>query len=238
MKLTRKWQLLPVMMDFCLRRKFNINMKIKKAIVFLILLSVSLISYRAFCEELPEVGKVVWVDDGDTFVLEGGEKVRLLGINCPEKPHKDKPGECFGYEATRFAIKLLKRKKVRLEYDRIKRDRYHRLLAYVFLPSGEMANAIIVRKGFGYVLTVPPNKKYRARLLRAQRLALDENLGMWKHCKPEKEEYYYIGNLRSYIFHRPSCKFGKMTSSKNVITFSTRKQAFYQGFAPCRRCKP
>ncbi len=213
-------------------------MRNRKIAVLFVLIATVFVACSLPAENLPRTATVVWVDDGDTVVLKGGERVRLLGINCPEKAHGDIPGECFGKEATKFAIRLLKRKKVHLEYDRVKRDRYHRLLAYIFLPAGEMANEIIVRKGYGYVLTVPPNTKYRKRLLRAQRLALDQNIGMWKHCKPKREEYYYIGNLRSYIFHRPSCKFGKMTASRNIIIFSTRKQAFYQGFAPCRRCKP
>ncbi len=210
----------------------------KKFFFLIAIIFVLFIPFATLGGTLPKTGTVVWIADGDTFHLQNGEKVRLLGINCPEKRHKDKPGECYGYEATRFAIKLLKRKKVRLEYDKIKRDRYHRLLAYVYLPSGQMVNVIMVRKGYAHVLTIRPNTRYRDRLLRAQRMALDENIGIWKHCKPEKEEYYYIGNLRSLIFHRPNCKFGRMTSSKNVIIFSTRKQAFYQGFAPCRRCKP
>ncbi len=213
--------------------------KTLKRTAVLFVLIITFCNVRAtFCKGLPHEGLVVWVNDGDTFVLQGGERVRLVGINCPEKPHNNKPGECFGIEATRFAIKLLKNKTVKLEYDRVKRDHYHRLLAYVFLPSGKMANVILVRKGFAYVLTVPPNKKYRSRLLEAQRFALDENRGMWKECEPEKKEYYYVGSLRSHIFHRPGCRFGKMISSKNIIIFPSRKQAFYQGFAPCRRCKP
>ena len=204
----------------------------------MIFLGILLVPLLAFCKGLPHTGRVIWVDDGDTFVLANGERVRLVGINCPEKAHGRRPGECFGIEATRFAIRLLKNKTVMLEYDKVKRDRYHRLLAYVFLPSGDMVNLILVRKGFAHVMTIPPNTKYRPQLLRAQRLALDENVGLWAHCRPEKKEYYYVGSLKSHIFHRPSCKFGHMISSRNIIVFPTRKQAFYQGFSPCRRCKP
>ena len=75
--------------------------------------------------------RVKWVNDGDTIVLTNGQRVRYIGINTPEIAHKDQPAEPYGYAAKKYHIKLVYRKQVRLEYDRNRKDRYGRLLAYV-----------------------------------------------------------------------------------------------------------
>ena len=71
--------------------------------------------------------KVVWIVDGDTIILDNKEHVRLIGIDAPEKK------EPYYRRATRFLIKLAKGKRVRLEFDRENRDKFGRLLAYVYL---------------------------------------------------------------------------------------------------------
>lgn len=75
-----------------------------------------------------EVGKVI---DGDTVALENGPRVRLLGINAPEVPHRDHAGEPFGEEAKARLNSLLKGKRVFLHYDDKRLDRYQRQLAYL-----------------------------------------------------------------------------------------------------------
>ena len=70
-----------------------------------------------------------------------------------------------------------------------------------------------------------------------QRQALKEKKGMWSLpvVKPEK---FYIGNKRSWIFHRPHCQFGRKTAAGNRLRFRDRYEALYHGFSPGRRCKP
>ena len=181
--------------------------------------------------------KVHWVDDGDTIVVAGGERVRYLGINTPEVAHKDEPGEPFGDEAKDFNKKLVQGRWINLELAEQQRDHYGRLLAYVFLADGTFVNGELVRQGYAHLLRKQPKLHYWERLLALQRQALKEKKGMWSLpvVKPEK---FYIGNKRSWIFHRPHCQFGRKTTAGNRLRFRDRYEALYHGFSPGRRCKP
>jgi micrococcal nuclease len=90
--------------------------------------------------------RVNWVIDGDTVVLSNGQKVRYIGINAPELAHDGHKAEPYGDEAKRFNASLVDRKKVRLEFDKERNDRYERLLAYVFLKDGTFVNAEILSR--------------------------------------------------------------------------------------------
>ncbi len=181
--------------------------------------------------------KVRWVDDGDTIVVAGGERVRYLGINTPEVAHKDEPGEPFGDEAKAFNKKLVQGRWINLELAEQQRDPYGRLLAYVFLADGTFVNGKLVRQGYAHLLRKQPKLRYWERLLALQRQALKKKKGMWSLpvVKPEK---FYIGNKRSWIFHRPHCQFGRKTAAGNRLRFRDRYEALYHGFSPGRRCKP
>jgi endonuclease YncB( thermonuclease family) len=181
--------------------------------------------------------KVRWVDDGDTIVVAGGERVRYLGINTPEVAHKDEPGEPFGDEAKAFNKKLVQGRWINLELAEQQRDPYGRLLAYVFLADGTFVNGELVRQGYAHLLRKQPKLRYWERLLALQRQALKKKKGMWSLpvVKPEK---FYIGNKRSWIFHRPHCQFGRKTAAGNRLRFRDRYEALYHGFSPGRRCKP
>jgi micrococcal nuclease len=76
------------------------------------------------------------VIDGDTILLVNEERVRLIGVDTPETKHPQKPVERFGKEAYLFTKSMVEGKNVRLEYDQQRRDKYKRLLAYVYLPVG------------------------------------------------------------------------------------------------------
>ncbi|MBW2720798.1 MAG: thermonuclease family protein, partial [Deltaproteobacteria bacterium] len=162
--------------------------------------------------------KVHWVDDGDTIVVAGGERVRYLGINTPEVAHKDEPGEPFGDEAKAFNKKLVQGRWINLELAEQQRDPYGRLLAYVFLADGTFVNGELVRQGYAHLLRKQPKLRYWERLLALQRQALKKKKGMWSLpvVKPEK---FYIGNKRSWIFHRPHCQFGRKTAAGNRLRF-------------------
>ncbi|RLA87301.1 MAG: hypothetical protein DRG34_05635 [Deltaproteobacteria bacterium] len=181
--------------------------------------------------------KVHWVDDGDTIVVAGGERVRYLGINTPEVAHKDEPGERFGDEAKAFNKKLVQGRWINLELAEQQRDPYGRLLAYVFLADGTFVNGKLVRQGYAHLLRKQPKLRYWEQLLALQRQALKKKKGMWSLpvVKPEK---FYIGNKRSWIFHRPHCQFGRKTAAGNRLRFRDRYEALYHGFSPGRRCKP
>ena len=181
--------------------------------------------------------KVRRVDDGDTIVVAGGERVRYLGINTPEVARKDKPAEPFGDEAKAFNKKLVQGHWINLKLAEQQRDHYGRLLASVFLADGTFVNGELVRQGYAHLVRKQPKLPYWKRLLELQRQALKEKKGMWSLpvVKPEK---FYIGNKRSWIFHRPHCQFGRKTAAGNRVRFINRYEALYQGFSPGRRCRP
>lgn len=142
-------------------------------------------------EKPPEVlaVKVVRVIDGDTFVAmtgKGEEKVRLIGVNAPEYTTKREP---YGREATAFAYRMLQGKVVYLELDAQERDKYGRVLAYVWYSPPpnrseaevrrRMFNAETLLKGYAQVMTVPPNVRYSDMFVRFQREARDARRGLW-----------------------------------------------------------
>lgn len=129
------------------------------------------------------------VVDGDTIdVLIGGteERVRLTGIDTPERERRDSgaPAECFANEATAFTESLLPvGTPVRLERDVVGRDDYGRLLAYVYrADDGLFVNREIVRRGYAQPLTIPPNVTFSDTMVEAAREAELDDIGLWSVC--------------------------------------------------------
>jgi micrococcal nuclease len=180
---------------------------------------------------------VRWVNDGDTIVLAGGERVRYLGIDTPEVAHEERPAEPYAREALNFNRSLVQGHSVRLEFEGPRRDHYGRLLAYVFLEDGTLVNAELVRQGYAHLFRRQPQSRYWKQLLELQRQALEQKRGIWS-LAPVNPERVYLGNRRTWTFHRPDCPFGRKTARGNLIRFKTRQQALYDGFSPCRRCRP
>jgi len=114
---------------------------------------------------------VARVIDGDTCVLENEERVRYLGINAPEQ------GDPYFNEATQANSDLVAGKVVRLEPKDPSRDKDDRLLAYVFV-NGVFVNEELLRLGYAHIQR-PLAAKYRDRLLKAQKAAWQEALGIW-----------------------------------------------------------
>ena len=122
------------------------------------------------------------------------ERVRLIGVDPPEshpnqraKKESKRTGNdlktimSMGKEATEFARTLLKPgDKVTIELDVQKRDKYGRLLGYIYLSDGTMLNEEIVKAGYGSLLTYPPNLKYRERFAKAYKEARESERGLWK----------------------------------------------------------
>ena len=135
--------------------------------------------------ELREVARVI---DGDTLVLDGGERVRLIGVDTPETVHPNKPVERFGKEASAFTRRQADGKKVRLEYDpgTGRKDRYGRTLAYIYMPDGTLLNLEIIRRGYGHAYTRFPFSRmdeFRA----AEREAREAGRGLWADAPQQQE---------------------------------------------------
>ncbi len=127
-----------------------------------------------------ERAKVIKVYDGDTIKVilnKKIEKVRLIGIDCPEGDEKG------FWQALNFTKRLLLHRKILLEYDREKRDKYGRLLAYVFLENGKFVNEEILKEGHGRFILIFPNEKYKKRLKLAEMEAKKYKKGIWKNIK-------------------------------------------------------
>ncbi|MED3723858.1 thermonuclease family protein [Geobacillus stearothermophilus] len=127
--------------------------------------------------------KVIRVVDGDTvevrFSNGATAKVRLIGVNTPETVHPNKPVEKYGKEASNYTKKRLTNKTVTLEFDVQIKDKYGRLLAYVWIGK-ELYNETLVKEGYANVMTIPPNVKYQKRFVTAERAARQAKKGLWK----------------------------------------------------------
>lgn len=128
--------------------------------------------------------EVIRVVDGDTIVIKKDGKnqtVRLIGINTPESVDPRRPVECFAVEASNYAKQLLTGKKVTLETDPTQDtyDRYQRLLAYVYLESGEHINLTMIQKGYAYEYTYDEPYMYQSVFKKAQEQAQKEQKGLW-----------------------------------------------------------
>ena len=126
---------------------------------------------------------VVSITDGDTIKVNYNgtvAPVRLIGVNTPETKDPRKPVECFGREASDYLAKLLTGKKVALETDpsQTERDKYNRLLRYVYL-NGEDVGYQIIKNGYGYEYTYNYPHKYQQEYIAAQKYAEDNNIGLW-----------------------------------------------------------
>jgi len=132
------------------------------------------------------------VVDGDTIVLETGQRVRLIGIDTPEvyeseKLHRDARKQKrnprviqeMGKKSSAYAKSLLAGQRVRLEFDVEKLDKYKRLLAYVYLEDGTFVNAQMVKAGYASLLSIPPNVKHADLFREMYREARENNRGLW-----------------------------------------------------------
>ena len=161
-------------------------------IISLVLL-LTLLASPLHAQQTTTVTRIV---DGDTlkvFYLEGEESIRLIGIDTPEsrvnkKTKKDakRSGQdvetiiAMGKRATEYVESLVKPGGlITIEFDVQERDRYKRLLGYVYLSNGKMLNEEIVKAGYASVMTIPPNVKYKDRFLIAYQEARERKVGLW-----------------------------------------------------------
>lgn len=133
------------------------------------------------------IARVVDVIDGDTVQISIGrrtETLRLIGVDTPETKHPTKPVECWGPEASAFTHSILPRAtEVIIVRDVHARDKYGRLLAYLYRRSDKMfVNRELIRGGWARSLSIPPNTTYESVFERDLLTAQDGQLGLWRHC--------------------------------------------------------
>ena len=150
----------------------------------------------ASCSNLPRLPpqggqadvKIIIVVDGDTVDIDINgriERIRLIGVDTPETKHPTKPIECFGPEASAYLTTLLpKGTTMRIERDVEARDRYGRLLLYLYRAIDNLfINLDLVARGYGTPMSIEPNTFHRNDFVRAAAQAEVANVGLWKACR-------------------------------------------------------
>ena len=135
----------------------------------------------------PGAATVERIVDGDTVVVrvqDQTERVRLIGIDTPESVDPRRPVECFGKEAAAHLAELVPEgEPIRLVRDLEPRDRYDRLLAYVYRQRDDLfVNLAMVEEGFAAVATFPPNVAHSEEFTAAAREAREAGRGLWRAC--------------------------------------------------------
>ena len=207
---------------------------------------------------------VVRVVDGDTLeiTLAGRpEKVRLIGVDTPEKFDSDKlrreverTGQdeqtikALGEQASAFTKRLVQAgDAVQLEYGQEPRDKYRRLLAFVWLSNGKMLNETIICAGYATALTrYPFRSEYMERFRACERTAREQGRGLWSTGLGEPTTAPSVssapasplirGNRNSRIYHLPGCPGYTQSKPENVVTFATEQDALHAGYRKAKNC--
>lgn len=134
-----------------------------------------------------DLATIVKVVDGDTVVVKIQNKIetlRLIGVDTPETVHPTKGVECFGPQASGFTKMFLEPGlMVKLLRDIEPRDRYQRLLVYLFLPDGKFFNQMLVEQGFARTLNIEPNSAFSEQLASHESSARNRRVGLWLSCE-------------------------------------------------------
>jgi endonuclease YncB( thermonuclease family) len=168
---------------------------------------------------------VTRVVDGDTIEVRTAagttEKVRLIGVDTPETVHPTKGVQPYGPEASAFTKERLTGQAVQLEMDAEQRDKYGRLLAYVYLPNGTMFNATLVDEGYAQLMTYPPNVKYVEVFKALQTTAREANRGLWGLGTQPTEPSADVGNAST----TPALRFDPLGPDRDCSDFATQAEA-------------
>ena len=166
--------------------------------VFLVLLAIGILfAVRLshldikFPSSQPGLYRVVAVDDGDTITVDMNgsiETIRFIGVDTPETHKPDTPVQCYGPEATVFTKNLIGKQKVRLQADPLNtnRDRYGRLLRYVYLPDSTLLEQMLLTEGYGFAYTFFPLSKAQEFEVYEQQ-AKTAGKGLWSACQVKIE---------------------------------------------------
>ena len=192
-------------------------------------------------EEKSVCTKVV---DGDTIYLANGRKVRLVGVNTPEK------GVTGCQASKRFVEKLCLNKEVGINVDDRKyRDKYGRTLAVV-LVDGRNLNEMLLKEGLAEIMYIPPSEFYPyswAGTSQASHASVSTSASSSSsqsvsshdtHVSSGSSSSDYVGNLNSGKFHIASCPEVDKMSEKNKVYFTSREEAERHNYKGCKKCNP
>jgi len=186
---------------------------------------------------------VIRVVDGDTIEIEGGKKIRYIGIDTPEVADPRKPVQCFGRDASAKNKELVEGKRVRLEKDVSETDKYGRLLRYVYVGN-TFVNETLVKEGYAFSSPYPPDVKYQELFNQAEKEARAANSGLWGSCGTvagtkttvPATDCVIKGNISSSgekIYHLPGQKYYNQTvinESAGELWFCSEQEAVSAGW--------
>lgn len=146
----------------------------------------------------PGFYRVVEVYDGDTIAVNMGtsiEKIRMIGVDTPETHKPGAPVQCFGPQASDFTKNLLNGQAVRLEADptNSNRDRYDRLLRYVYTQDGTLVDQKLIELGYGFAYLSFPFQKADS-FAASQQQAQNQSLGLWAACQTKENSGRWQSN--------------------------------------------
>ncbi|WP_161946190.1 thermonuclease family protein [Desulfonatronum thiosulfatophilum] len=184
--------------------------------------------------------RVKWIPDGDTIHLEDGRRVRLLGIDAPEFGRDNASDQYYAREARDYLRRLVGDRPVRLEADDQGPDRYGRILAYVYLADGRMANQVLVEEGMAFFYPhAHQSRDFQKQMLESQNRAISAQKGFWPRILSLPQPLTgWVGNRRSKRFHHPDSHYASRISSANRVAIFSLEQAFREGYAPARTSSP
>jgi micrococcal nuclease len=154
---------------------------------------------------------VTRVVDGDTLIVQGVGRVRLIGVDTPETVDPHRPVQFFGKDASVFTHRMAQGQVVRLEFDVERKDRFGRTLAYVYLPDDTFLNAEIVKQGYGHVYTQFPFR-YLEQFQGYEREARDAGRGLWAEAPAvtrstgDADVRVWV-NTSSRVYHCPRTRY-------------------------------
>lgn len=190
-------------------------------------------------------GMCTYVTDGDTIEVDGLGKIRMVGVNTPERGVE-------GYICSkRFVQKLCLNKEVSLDIDDSKNtDRYGRYLAVVIV-DGKNLNEMLLKEDLAEIMYMPPSEfyPYDWESLSTTGSSYTSSYSSSNSGSASSSSFTagstsvstsgsYIASANSHKFHYPTCRWGKKISQKNKVTFKSRSDAISHGYEPCKVCKP
>jgi micrococcal nuclease len=174
-----------------------------------------------------------YVYDGDTVRTARGEKIRLIGLDTPEMNWEEGEAEFYAREAFEYTREKLLKRSVYLEYDKEHRDKYDRLLAYLFLEDGTFFNQELLKEAYAGLLLIPPNLKYQDLFKETVREARLDYRGIWKRWEILKTQLPEISweEADQYTGCEVIVK-GRIENTSNlarliILNYTTGKEAFH-----------
>jgi len=176
---------------------------------------------------------VTKVIDGDTIEIEGGQRIRYIGIDTPETVNPNSPVECFGKEASNKNKELIEGKMIKLEKDVSETDRYGRLLRYVWIGD-VFVNDYLVKEGYANSSSYPPDVKYQDQFRASETDARNDNKGLWGSCNndtPQQNPSNVTTPVTTPTTTQTTCKYSCSGPDRDCSDFSTHNEA--QNFFSC-----